>query len=175
MFLITLYKTSYYRINLYNNLFFIKEIYKVIRNRCEDSRRNFKIRVVKKQKSFEGIVGNKIVGMKAAEYARAITFRRTCKVPTSSVNVMSAEIGSLNIDGHDSKYQHGLLFLYFPFFIFLTFFYTFALAADDYDGAEVHKKNQDILGQRLALAKQQRRMTSSGNLVLMHIIKKTLV
>ena len=50
----------------------------------------------------------------------------------------------------------------------------FASAADDYGGAEVFEINQDILGQGLALAKQQRWTTSSGKLrqfVLMDIIK----
>ena len=45
------------------NFYLHAVIYKVIRNRCEDGRRHFKNRVLKRQKSFEEVVGPNVVSL----------------------------------------------------------------------------------------------------------------
>ena len=79
-------------------------IYQVIRNRCEDGRRNFKNRILKRQRALEEIIGINIESISAEDVAKGICFRnKTCKLGTSSVNVLWAENGSLSNFGVGEK------------------------------------------------------------------------
>lgn len=85
----------------------------MIRNRCEDGRRHFKNRVVKRQRSFEEVVGTNIGSLSAEDLVRGIGFRKkTSKLGTSSVNILSAEIGSLRNVGRGKKWPSSLCCTY---------------------------------------------------------------
>lgn len=94
-------------------------IYKVIRNRCEDGRRHFKNRVLKRQRSFEEVVGKNIGSLSAEDLVKGIAFRKKpCKLGTStSVNILSAEIGSLRSVGRGKKLSSS-----FMFYVLLSFY-----------------------------------------------------
>ena len=91
----------------------------MIRNRCEDGRRHFKNRVMKRQKSFEEVVGPNIGSLSLEDLVKGIGFRKKSRLlGTSSVNFLSAEIGSLRNVGRGKELPSSLcccMFYYHSF------------------------------------------------------------
>lgn len=117
-------------------------IYKVIRNRCEDGRRHFKNRVKKRQNSFEEVVGTTIGLLSAEDLVKGLGFRKkTCNnLSTSSVNILSAEIGSLRNVGLGKKIPSSLCCIMYYYHSFTFRWLWRSRSAKQQSGSRVARK-----------------------------------